>query len=347
VSALPQTSEPPPPAAPGRNCPLSYRYGASSLRRSPELAADTLYAAGGLYGNLQALQRIEQLLAQERMPAQLVFNGDFHWFDTEPGWFAQVHAAVLRHPALRGNVETEIAADDNGTAGCGCAYPAEVDEAVVQRSNRIMRALREAARCLPDAQRMLAGLAQLPMNLRVQVGAHRVAVVHGDADALAGWQFDASRLHAPGSGAALLAQFEQADVDVFASTHTCLPALRCVGSRGVVVNNGAAGMPNFAGSQGGVVTRISVHAPGAELPVLYGGCFDLDQGPLHVHALHVAFDAAAWEQRFLGRWPPGSDAHASYWQRIRQGPAFTVAQALGQADPAGAFRPSTCTSEAA
>ena len=36
---------------PGRSCPLHYRYAPQSLRRPPEIAADTLYVIGGLYGN--------------------------------------------------------------------------------------------------------------------------------------------------------------------------------------------------------------------------------------------------------------------------------------------------------
>ena len=54
--------------------------------------------------------------------------------------------------------------------------------------------------------------------------------------------------------------FEQAALDGFASTHTCLPALKLfdtpLGER-FVVNNGAAGMPNFANTRYGVVTRLA------------------------------------------------------------------------------------------
>jgi len=308
-------------ASPGRTCPTAYHYGPAVFRRPPELEAETLYAAGGLYGNLPALQALEALAAQER--AALVFNGDFHWFDAEPGWFAQVQAGVLRHHASRGNVETEIAAPES-LAGCGCAYPPEVDDGVVERSNRIAQRLREVARRTPDAAATLAALARLPMHWRAQVGGHRVAVVHGDAHTLAGWQFDAARLHAPGAEAALHALFDQASVDVFASSHTCLPALRPVGQRGVVVNNGAAGMPNFAGTGFGLVTRLSLHAPAQGLPVLYGQRHELPAGALHVHALRVDFNTRAWEDRFLATWPEGSDAHRSYWPRIRQGPAFQL-----------------------
>lgn len=314
-------------AMPGRTCPTAYHYGPAVFRRPAELEVETLHVAGGLYGNLPALQAIEALAAQDA--ATLVFNGDFHWFDAEPGWFAQVQAGVLRHRASRGNVETEIAAPES-VAGCGCAYPPEVDEGVVARSNRIALRLREVARGTPDAPATLAALARLPMHWRAQVGAHAVAVVHGDAHTLAGWQFDAARLHAPGAEAVLQALFKQAGVQVFASSHTCLPALRAVGPHGVVANNGAAGMPNFAGTRFGLVTRLSVHAPAPGLPVLYGGPHELPAGTLHVHALRVDFDTQAWEDRFLATWPAGSEAHRSYWPRIRQGPAFHVAHALGR-----------------
>jgi hypothetical protein len=310
-------------ASPGRSCPTAYHYGPAVFRRPPELVAETLYAAGGLYGNLLALHAIEALAAQEA--ATLVFNGDFHWFDAEPGWFAEVQAGVLRHVASRGNVETEIAASES-LAGCGCAYPLDVDDGVVERSNRIARRLREVACQVPQAAATLLALARLPMHWRAQVGGHQVAVVHGDAHTLAGWQFDAARLHAPQAEAALHAVLDQAGVDVFASSHTCLPGLRSVGQRGVVVNNGAAGMPNFAGTCFGLVTRLSVHAPGPGLPVLYGRCHELPAGLLHVHALRVDFDAQAWQDRFLATWPEGSDAHRSYWPRICQGPAFQRAE---------------------
>ena len=67
----------------------------------------------------------------------LVFNGDFNWFDVDPDGFARLNARVLAHAALRGNVETELATDDE-RAGCGCAYPQWVGDAEVARSNEIV-----------------------------------------------------------------------------------------------------------------------------------------------------------------------------------------------------------------
>ncbi len=91
--------------------------------RAPDFAAETLYVVGGLYGNLAALTAIEKLAAKERAPVTQVFNGDFHWFDADPDWFAAIEHGVAPHRALRGNVETEIARAADIGAGCGCAYP--------------------------------------------------------------------------------------------------------------------------------------------------------------------------------------------------------------------------------
>ena len=42
--------------APGRLCPIDYRYAPESLNRQPDLTADVVYVVGGLYGNLPALR---------------------------------------------------------------------------------------------------------------------------------------------------------------------------------------------------------------------------------------------------------------------------------------------------
>lgn len=59
------------------------------------------------------------------------------------------------------------------------------------------------------------------MIARFAIGGQRVAVVHGDADSLAGWRFDAAALSDPQHQPWLVEAFHRADVDIFASTHTC------------------------------------------------------------------------------------------------------------------------------
>lgn len=296
---------------PGRSCPLAYRYSAAVFDRTPDLQADTLYVVGGLYGNLNALERIEALFAAETGNKRMVFNGDFHWFDTDPALFAEVNARVHRHTPLRGNVETELASDDPG-AGCGCAYPSHVGDADVARSNAILNTLRDTARCHPADRAALAGL---PMHAVARVGALRVGIVHGDAESLAGWRFDPALLDSPANQPWLDHVLAQARVDVFASSHTCAPALHTRPAGGTIVNNGAAGLGSLPGSSSGLITRISVHPAPAGVPVLRE---TVVQG-IHIQAVRIDLDNAGWQHRFLAMWPAGSDAHTSYWRRIVHG----------------------------
>ena len=300
---------------PGRTCPVSYRYSPRVFRRPPEVVADTLYVIGGLYGNVEALEAIHAMAAAEPVRPTLVFNGDFHWFDVAAGDFAAIADGVAPHPALRGNVETEIAIGTEG-AGCGCAYPLDVSDAEVSRSNEIIARLRRTARMFPSA---CAELAILPMTLVARVANARVGIVHGDATSLAGWGFAHDRLDEPRHLRWIESMFAEAAVDLFASSHTCLPALRsfAVESAGrVVANNGAAGMPNFAGRLAGLVARVGARPYAGE-------CVAGTQvAGVHVELIEVAYDTGAWMQRFLASWPSGSPAHDSYGRRIAEGPRF-------------------------
>lgn len=301
----------------GRLCPLDYTYSPAEFARAVDFAAETLYVVGGLYGNLPALETIKAMAAAD--DAEIVFNGDFHWFDAEPGWFAAIERGVRPHRALRGNVETEIAREGDIGAGCGCAYPPSVSSDVVRRSNDIIAQLQKA---MPEAAR--TRLASLPMHSVAKVGILRVSIVHGDAAALAGWRFAQDELDNPKRIDWLSEIHAAAQVDVFASTHTCLAALRDFGlTRGrlTVINNGAAGMPNFTGTHHGVITRIattsSPHKP------MYG----IVRNNVHIDALAVHYDTDAFLSRFLTRWPPGSPAYESYYSRIANGPDYPLARA--------------------
>ena len=304
---------------PGRVCPVSYRYSPRVFDRKPEIVAETLYVVGGLYGNVEALDAVLGMAARESAPTTIVFNGDFHWFDIAGGDFDAIARGVAAHARLRGNVETEVASDESA-AGCGCAYPLDVSDAEVTRSNEILERLRRTASAR-DAER--AALAALPMHLVARVGDARIGIVHGDAASLAGWGFAHDRLDDPAHWRWVEAAFRDARVDVFASTHTCLPTFRHFvhgHGEGVIANNGAAGMPNFAGTEYGLVTRIARTASRQRL-------FGIEHAAVHVEAVPLRFDRERWMQRFLAAWPQGSPAHASYFRRIASGPRFTPAQA--------------------
>lgn len=298
--------------APGRACPLRYRYGPAAIARAPEFAAETLYVIGGLYGNLPALDAIGAMARAEPGPVTLCFNGDFNWFNVDDADFRAINERVLRHHAILGNVEAELDLNSND-AGCGCAYPERVDQGTVDRSNQIHATLKRTAARHPD---LLARLAALPMVARYRVGAARIGVVHGDAESLAGWRFDAGALDDPEQHGWRTDAFAQADVDVFASTHTCLPATRSYdhGTTKVVANNGAAGMPNVAGARFGILTRV------ATTPAPHSRLYGEELRGTHIDALAIHYDDAEWRKRFLANWPEGSSAWLSYFNRITSGP---------------------------
>lgn len=326
---------------PGRSCPLRYRYATQALRAEPLVCADTLYVIGGLYGNVEALRAILALkLAEERAaapPVKLLFNGDFNWFDIDEASFREINDTVLAHDAIQGNVEAEL--DGEGDVGCGCAYPPYVDQQTVDCSNAIMERLRERAARHP---RLVRRLRQLPMHRTVRVGEERIGVLHGDPQWLAGWGFAVENMEPLderlrtrlGCGpddpvtteAHVMRYFQEADVRVFACTHTCLPFVQDFAIDGrahLVVNNGSAGMPNFRGDIAGLITRVSIdlHPPA-------GGLYGAAIGTVRIDALSVAYDREAWLRRFLGNWPKGSPAHRSYFRRLTEGPRFGLAQAV-------------------
>ena len=307
---------------PGRSCPLHYRYRPEVFDRPAEIEADTVYVAGGLYGNRPALDALERMLGQEQGNAVLVFNGDFNWFDAGPGAFEEVNKRVLEYDATRGNVETELASEDAG-AGCGCGYPDSVSDLDVARSNAILERVRATSRQFPALR---ARLAALPMHLVARVGLARIGIVHGDAESLAGWNFDVSALDdRPCTRQRLADQFQRARLDGFASSHTCLPVMRRFAMEDRefwVANNGAAGMPNFAGARYGVVTRISLRCSPDDR-VLYR----MEARGAYVEALRVDYDHARFVEQFLADWPEGSDAHRSYFRRIVEGPNHRIEQA--------------------
>lgn len=312
---------------PGRVCPQDYYYGAGSLSRVAEIDATTLYVVGGLYGNRPALDAIELLARSER--ATLVFNGDFHWFDRYAANFAEVNHRVLRHHAVRGNVETELSRTEELGAGCGCAYPPEVDQQIVDWSNGILRELRVAAQARGG---QCQALAALPMTLVATVGGVRVGIVHGDCESLAGWRFSAASLRFSGTREWLDKVRLRSQIDVFASSHTCLPVMRSFALPSgplVVANNGAAGMANFAGTTYGIVTRISTR-PWRGRPL-----HRAQIGRVFVEAVPLLFDHARWHSEFLSQWPAGSAARLSYWQRIASGPAYTALDAYHLTDEVG------------
>lgn len=328
------------PHAPGRSCPLSYSYGARALNQAPSFRAETLYVAGGLYGNRFALSTILDMAQKEERKGPrvtLCFNGDFNWFNASDPDFRQINTTVLEHLVVKGNVEAELA-EPSPEGGCGCNYPDYIDDGVVASSNAIFEKLQRTAARNPD---IVSRLKPLPMFLTAAVGDRRVGIVHGDPESLAGWSLAVEAMPDPDTPLStafaspeetrrttrqtIEDYFRQANVSVFASSHTCLPYAQDFtidGSPRVVINNGSAGMPNFRGTRFGLIARISVD-PRVPRDSLFG----IQTGPLRCDAVAVQYRHDLWLQHFLRLWPEGTPAHVCYYARMAVGPAFDLSRA--------------------
>ena len=320
-------------APPGRSCPADYLYPQGALAAASDGEADVLYVAGGLYGNTEALEVLRARAATESGHVRVIFGGDFHWFDAAADEFSAIAQGVAAFEAIAGNVERELTRDEP-RAGCGCGYPPYVSEGIVERSNAIIARLRQTAITAPGHCEWMKSL---PTFLAIRVAGERILVLHGDTRSLAGWAFateampDApealrdrlavNAIHA--TRAEWIAQeFRRVDARVIACSHTCLPFARRVCSStvdGLLINNGAAGMPNFHASPCGLVTRI---AAGPAIPA--GSLYGTQIGAVRCDAVALEYDSAVWWDRFRRQWPVGSPADVSYADRLLRGPDYCL-----------------------
>jgi hypothetical protein len=288
----------------GRDCPLDYRLARDAFGGEPLFDCQVLYVVGGLYGNRQALAAVQRRLAAEPN-ARVVFNGDAHWFDRDPEIFRQIEQDLAAHLALRGNVETELGRADDSGAGCGCAYPSSVDDAVVERSNAIQQELNSTVQALPA---MAERLAARPSTALVRVAGQRVAISHGDEQSLAGWNCSREALSEPARQQQLDSWFAANNVQVLATSHSC-SAVALNLEHGALINNGAAGLPNFAGGRYGLLSRIASTPHPAAL-------YRCQRDGLFIEALPLNYDHHAFLADFDRQWPAHSPAALSYRSRI-------------------------------
>ena len=303
----------------GRVCPADYRIAPNAFTGPCEHEADVLYVVGGLYGNPFALRAVEGLMAAED-PAHrtlAVFNGDMHWFDKAAENFEAIERAAAGHVLLVGNVEAELRRQESVGVGCGCAYPECTPDDAVSRSNRIHLMLSRAVGAHPALKRMLVGR---PSTTTVSVAGRRVCVTHGDEQLVGGWGCSRESLADVLRQDELETWLERTGASVLACTHTCSPAALML-PHGAVINNGAVGLPNYAGQRFGLVTRIArTPHPDALVTGEADGLF--------VELVPVRYDHGAFLAWFDALWPRTSPAAISYRSRIVDGPADCIAASL-------------------
>ena len=303
----------------GRACPIDYHLDERIFTDDPQVACETLYVVGGLYGNPFALDAIQEMAAAEATEPLVVLNGDIHWFDKTAENFMVIESRINRPGwiPLVGNVEAELRRQTDIGVGCGCAYPSCTSDASVSRSNRIHRMLSMAVHEHPECKEPLIGR---PAAMTVDVAGVKVGITHGDEKLIGGWDCSRDSLQDPLRQDELSQFMKKAGIGVFATTHTCA-AVGIELESGLMINNGAAGLPNFEGQHFGILTRIAT-TPAAE------SVFGARWGQLYVDAVPVRYDHDTYLTWFDALWEPLSPAAVSYRGRIVNGDAARISEAL-------------------
>jgi len=165
----------------GRNCSLEYILRKNWTKKIKKLEAEVIYVVGGLYGNSYALEIINEMAQDEN--AKVVFNGDMHWFDVEKEDFLKVEELSKDSIKLLGNVEFELL-NNTSSLGCGCNYPQDVSDGVVERSNIIHNMMKENIK----GDDILNDIKERSKTLVLDFLCKKIAITHGDEKSMSGWE---------------------------------------------------------------------------------------------------------------------------------------------------------------
>lgn len=295
-------------------CPSDYFLSKSSFKDSLVVENSAVYVIGGLYGNIESLKEINNMAKAEK-DVFIVFNGDMHWFDIRTDDFQAIEDMSENAQKLLGNVERELFRD--GNIGCGCSYPSYVSDDIVNRSNIIHEKLKKVMDYLPEYKNILSNRKK---NIVLEMMGKRIAITHGDEKSLSGWGCSVESLEREERQAELEKWLKDNNINILASTHTCFPAALKL-ENGIVINNGAAGMPNFNGKIYGLITRISSYM---NENAVYRDKID----NLYAEAVPVIYDNDKFLRWFDCVWDFGSEASLSYRDRIINGTEYGIEKAL-------------------
>lgn len=298
---------------PGRTCPSDYGIDSSIFKdTSKDKSLKLIYVVGGLYGNYEAIIALDKLAKSEKTSPTIIFNGDIHWFDVnfEDFYNVEDYLENMEYETILtlGNVEAEIIRETDINVGCGCSYPECVDNGSVERSNRMHSMMKANIRKNND---MVKRLKSRSKAIVVEINGLRVVVCHGDEKSLAGWMCSRENLSEKTRQEDLKYWFTENNIDVIACTHTCSAAAYCDENK-AVINNGAAGMPNFKGQKSGLISRISKE-PNPK--AIYRSKIK----DVYIEAIPLEYDYDKFIKWFDSKWGPGSDAQVSYRDRIVKG----------------------------
>ncbi len=295
----------------GRNCSLKYILNNEWAKYPKEVSNKVIYIIGGLYGNFFALEKIKELAKLERDEPLLVFNGDIHWFDILEKDFLNIENIIKKDIKLLGNVEYELLNEED-LFGCGCNYPEDVDEGIVNRSNIIHSMMKNNIK----DKIVLDDIKNRDKTICLSVMNKNIAVTHGDEKNMAGWLCSIDNLKLENRREELANWFINNNIDVLATTHTCLPVITTIKSS-VVINNGSSGMANVQNETYGIITRIAENShPNNIVSQKIDNIF--------IELVKVDFNIDEFINWFDKIWDKNSPASISYRNRIVNGTKLNV-----------------------
>ena len=324
-------------------CEISYRYNPKDIGalKAERAISSSLYVIGGLYGSLHSLDAILKMACLEKEPPQLIFNGDFNFFNCKEEDFIAINNIVKLFTATKGNIEDVISKPKPDSFECGCDYPSSVSTEYIKRSNKIAERLHGTAHSNQQSEIILQFLRELPMCRRIKMSSgHIIGILHGDAHSLSGWNFSYENLLASSADAAshwpsspalssscsspssVMKWLNEAKCDIFACTHTCLPVMVDYDNHSkAIVNNGSAGIPNFKEETFGVITRISEDVKTVPQSSLYSTTLS---DCIRIDAIAVCYDHKDFCSKFLVDWPEGSPGYVNYYERLVHGTTMCI-----------------------
>lgn len=289
------------------NCSIDYFLSKDWARHPKIVDEEVIYIIGGLYGNIFSVETFNRMAKEEANTPLMIFNGDMHWFDVEYDDFMKVENNT-HGIKLLGNVEFELPTSPE-KADCGCNYPPDVDEGTVARSNVIHSSMKKNLK----EKEILKELEQREKTAAITAMGVRIAITHGDEKSMSGWECARDALQKEERREELDIWLRENQIDILATTHTCLPAITAIGNS-VVSNNGSTGMANVRGKTYGLITRIakSPHPKAVATKRVKD---------VYVELVKVEFPIEKFVEFFDNRWPEGSPASVSYRDRIVEGTA--------------------------
>lgn len=189
---------------------------------------------GGPYSNLEATEALAgRASALGIAPDHVVCTGDVVAYGADP----QATVDLIRSRGwhvVRGNCEESLAA---GSSDCGCGFPAG------SACERLSAAWYGYAAAHLDSDALI-WMSTLPRRIDLELGSHRLAIVHGGVGAINQFVFASSEWTIKSD------QLERAGCDGVVGGHCGLPFSQSIGGR-LWHNVGVIGMPANDGTPRG------------------------------------------------------------------------------------------------